>query len=298
MTRTPGDLGGHLLERLARYGALRLLRGELAHRHHQQGCVQLAQSVVGAERVLLLLGILRPAAIDDGVCAARERLVVREQRAAFAGRQDLRGLVAEGAEVADAPGAASPPLLAVRVCAVLDHRESVRGGDLHDPVHVGHLVAEVHREDRLRALRDGRLHLIGVDRPGLRRDVDEDRQGAGRHRRIGGGRERQGRDDHLVAPADVERLAGDLHRHRPVHHQDPVRRALIGGERFLERATVHAGLGEPSPLTAANDVGHRGDVLVVGRRPGRVPARPDGCPAVDRELRHRASLLSGASPGC
>ena len=47
------------------------------------------------------------------------------------------------------PAPVSLPPLPVRVRAVLDDREAVPPRDLHDPVHVGHLVTEVHRHDRL-----------------------------------------------------------------------------------------------------------------------------------------------------
>ena len=254
--------------------------------------MELAEAVVRAERVLLLVGVLRAAAVDDRVRPAREAVVVREQRAAFAGGQDLRGLVAERAEVADAPGARSAT--AGRARARSPRRPRARApGDVHDPVHVGHLVPEVHRHDRPRpfgviaaSTRSGSIvQVSGVD-------VDEHRQRAGRHRRVRGRRERERRHDHLVAPADAERLAGDLHRDGAVHHQD--RRARRPGRRRTrssKRRSRTPGSGKPphSPLrTTSVDCGNVRVVVVLG--PRRVRGGPDRGPAVDRERRHRCSF--------
>ena len=65
MTRTPGTCAHQLFEQRAGVGALRLLRREPLHRDHQQGGVELPQPVVGAERVLLLVGVLRASAVDQ-----------------------------------------------------------------------------------------------------------------------------------------------------------------------------------------------------------------------------------------
>ena len=110
----------------------------------------------------------------------------------------------------------------------------------------------------------------------------------GGDRRVRGGRERERRDDHLVAPADAERLQRDLHRDRAVRHEDAVRRALVRGERLLEPSAVPAGLGEPAPVAAADDVGDGLDLAIVAARPRRVRARAHRCAAVERQFVHRS----------
>src|SRR6185503_14027784 len=106
--------------------------------------------IVRPERVLLLVGVLRAAAVHDRMRAPREGLVVGQQRSALARRQDLGGLMAERAEVADAAGPLVAPALAMGMRAILDHGEAVACRDLHQAVHVGHVMAEVHGYDRAR----------------------------------------------------------------------------------------------------------------------------------------------------
>ena len=258
--------------------------------------MELTEPVVRAKRVLLLRVVLRAAAIDDRVGEPGKALVVREQRAPFAGRHDLRRLVAEGAEVADAPSALAVPTLPVRVSAILDHRERVASSDLHQPIHIRHLVPEMHGDDRAGPRGDRGLHERRVDRPGLRRHIDDHGKRTRRDRRVHRGGERERGDDHLVSPADPERLEGHLHRHGPVGHQHPVPSALVCGEGFLERCGFRAGLGEPAPSAAPDHLLHGGDVLVVAVWPLRVRLRADGDAAGDRELYHRSgSFVVGRS---
>ena len=70
-------------------------------------------------------------------------------------------------------------------------------------VHVGRQPDLVHGHDRLRALGDRALGRRGVEVVGQRVDVGEDRRRAALPDRVGGGDERQRRDDDLVAGADA-----------------------------------------------------------------------------------------------
>jgi hypothetical protein len=144
MMRTPGTPHGDVLEVGDGLLSLRPLLLEPLHLRDQEGRVKLSQAVVRAERVLALGAALGPPAVDDRVGPSGELVVAGEQRAALARGEDLGGLVAERAELADAAGAEAVPPPAVRVGAVLDDRQGVGARDLRDAVHVGHLVAEVH----------------------------------------------------------------------------------------------------------------------------------------------------------
>ncbi len=166
--RTPGTAASAISRSKIRVLAARSLglALELRELAEQEGGVELAQAVVAAERVVASLGILGPAAIDDRHDPLGEVVVIGQERPTLAGGQDLRALVAERAERPDAPGASPVPGLAVAVGAVLDDRQSVPLGDRHDPVHVGHDLAEVDRDDRPSPGRDRRLDGVRIDRPG------------------------------------------------------------------------------------------------------------------------------------
>ena len=75
-----------------------------------------------------------------------------------------------------APGGAD------RLRGVLDDAQPVPPGDRVEPVHVDGQPGKVHRHDRARARRDGRLHLVEVDVAGVEADIDEHRPGARRAR--------------------------------------------------------------------------------------------------------------------
>ena len=252
----------------------------------QERAGQLAQPVVGAERELLLGRVLRPAAVDDRVRAPCQVVVAGQERPALARGQRLRGLVAERAERADASGPAAAPLLAVRVRAVLDDRQPVAVGDRRQAVHVGHLLAQVHRHDGARARRDRGLDGIGVDRPALRFHVHDHRQRSGCDRGVGGGGERQRRHDHLVAPADPERLQRHLHGDRPVHHHDSVGRALVVGEPRRELGVARARLRPAPDLPVQHHICHGVGVALVDLRPGRIRLAAHAGTAVNRQNAH------------
>ena len=284
--RDAGEPVGQLLEQPRSglpFGALVLEPVEL---RAEQRAGQLAQPVVGAERELLLVRVLGPAAVDDRVRPPCQVIVAGQKRPALAGGQRLGGLVAERAERADASRPAAAPLLAVRVRAVLDERQPVPVGDRRQPIHVGHLLAQVHRHDGARARRDRGLDGIGVDRPALRLHVHYHRQRSRCDRSVGGGRERQRRHDHLVAPADPERLQRHLHRNRPVHHHDAVCRALVGGEPRRELGVTRAWLRPAADLPVQHHIRHGVGVSLVDLRPGRIRLAAHAGTAVYRQNAH------------
>ena len=89
----------------------------------------------------------------------RHRLVVGEDRAAFAGTEVLAELEAEAAGGAPTAHAAIAPLGQVGLAGVLDHRHVVFLGDGEDAVQVGDGAADVDGDDRRGAVGDRRLEL-------------------------------------------------------------------------------------------------------------------------------------------
>ena len=139
--------------------------------------------------------------LRDGV---RERVVRRGDRPALAGGDDLARMEAEAA------GNAEP---AARASAVA---RSECPGSVFEQRHVGQLMQtqgapeEMHAEQQLRPRADCDLRRVDVHRHGV--DVDEDGLQPRERDDVGGGRERVGRDEHLVARLEARREDGEMER--------------------------------------------------------------------------------------
>ena len=86
---------------------------------------------------------------------------------------------------------------------VLQHLQAVPGGDGHDVVHRAADPRVMDREDGPRPRRDGSLDGVLVDVQRVRADVHEDRPGPEADDGVGGGDERERRQDDLVAGPEV-----------------------------------------------------------------------------------------------
>ena len=146
----------------------------------------------------------------------------------------LRRVEREAADVAERADALAAVEGAVRLRRVLDHAEARGAGDLEDRVQIDGRAHQVDRDHRARARADRGRDGLGRQQVRLGVDVDETRRRAGEADRLGRGDERVGRDDHLVAGADVEDpqrereglgAGGDAHG---------VLGAAVGGELLLE----------------------------------------------------------------
>jgi hypothetical protein len=167
--------------------------------------------------------------------------VAQEHHAGVAHRrQVLAGEERERRRVAERPDRAAVATGAVRLRRVLDQREAVPVGDLAERRQVGGLAAQVDGDDGPGALGDRRVDRgrVDVERCGI--DVGEHRPGARAGNRLGGGIERVGRADHLVAGADHQPLEGQDQRVGAVRDRDRLGRAEGGGDLLLERAHVRA----------------------------------------------------------
>ena len=92
---------------------------------------------------------------------------------------------------------------------------------------------EMDRHDRLRARGDPACDVGGVEVQRSRVDVGEDRGGADSRDRLGGGVEGEGRADHLVAGADLERVEHEHDRVGSVRDPDRLLDAEgLGGLAF------------------------------------------------------------------
>jgi hypothetical protein len=128
----------------------------------------------------------------------------------------------------------------VSLARVLDHVQAVAPGDCAQGIHVRGLAVQVHRNDRSRPFRDGCTDAVGIERVGLRIDVDEHGSctdmGDGKDR--GDERVRRGYD--FVTRADVERSKGELQRGETGIHADGVRAFAVVAELCFEEVDVLA----------------------------------------------------------
>ena len=130
------------------------------------------------------------------------------------------------------------------------------------------------------------LDQSGIDGQMLRVDVHDHRQCAGCDRGIGGGGEGQRGHDHLVAPADPQRLQRDLHGDRAVGHDDAVAGALILGKSLGERRRVGSRLGPAAHQPASHHGRHRLHVALVQVGPAGKGIGSHRRPTGDREHAH------------
>ena len=122
---------------------------------------------------------------------------------------------------------------------------------------------QVHRHDRLRAGRDARGDLGGVEVERDRVDVGEHRSCPGPGNRLGRGVERERGADDLVAGADPHCLEREDERVRAVRDADRMRDIEVGRRLALERLDLGPE-DEPSGLE------HRGEALLELGDEGRV----------------------------
>jgi hypothetical protein len=193
--------------------------------------------------------------------------VAEQHGAAFARGHQLAVLEAEGGHRAQLAHLLAPPLRAVRVCGVLQQRHARIGGELRQRVHVGHQPRHVHRHDGagLRRDRGGRGGHVDV----VRARVDVDRHG---HRPealsgLGGGDERERRDDDLAAGRHAQHLERELQRVRAVGDRQCVPGVVVVGELLLE--TVDLTPADPPPLALVQRAVQPDPLFVAVLGPGR-----------------------------
>ena len=128
-----------------------------------------------------------------------------------------------------------------RVRRVLDDGEAVSLREREHLVDRAREAAVVQRADRLRPRRDRRLEVGRVEiELAVAHDVAEHRLGAGLPNRVRRGDERQGRRDHLVATADVERDERQLEGGGTVCDRDRMSAGERVGELRLELRDARA----------------------------------------------------------
>ena len=153
-----------------------------------------------------------------------------------------------------------------RLAGVLDHGDIALLRDRHDLLDIDRPARQMHGQDRLRMLGDGRLDQIGVDGAGVGIDVHEDGQGVEIGDRVDGCDERIRRRDDLVARADAEHAQRRAQGRRAAVGQVAVGHAHRLGEHLLE--IVHRMAAQAAPVAALERLEQGLFVLLVDDGPG------------------------------
>jgi hypothetical protein len=227
--------------------------------------------------------------VDAVVAKARgprgEAAVVRRDQAPFTRGDVLHGMEAEGGEIGLAAHGMPGHLGTQRMGGVLDDGEAARAAQRGEGLHVAGMAGEVHAHHGAGARPDARGHGLGIDVERVGPHVGKDRDATLIEDRVGGGRERQGRDDDLVARPDSRGEDGGVQGGGAGRHRDGEGHVEARGEGTLELGHAGAG-GDP---VAAQALHHGRDVVVLHELAAvRQQRVPDGGAAVDGEhLTHR-----------
>src|SRR6266851_2996039 len=149
--------------------------------------------------------------------------------------QVLERMKRETSRAAKSTGLLAGDIAEDALARILDHRQIVLLGNLHEGRHVGHLPRKMDRQERLGALGDLLLDLAHIHAE-IVRAIDEDRTGIIFADRPYGRDEGVGRRYDLVFRSDADGLERQLERVCPRIHADCVTRADHCGELLLELA--------------------------------------------------------------
>ena len=206
-----------------------------AHLREAQSAIQFGEAIVVTEQAMIQPSVRRPAAlIAERANRLGELAIAGDEHSAFARGDRLVGIEAEDSKVAEAADGPAAVLRAKGLAGVLNHPGSVAGGKLQDGIEVGGTAEGVDDEDGARAGRDGTgdAGWVEVEREGI--DVRENRRCALVKNGVGGGDEREGRENHLVAFTDSQGRQTEVQAGRARGQGHAVRHADEAGDGFLE----------------------------------------------------------------
>ena len=153
----------------------------------------------------------RPAVMPEAPHGGVEPCLVGRDRAPLPGRDDLARVEREARRHPERAARRSAVARAERPGGVLDEHDLLRYGGLQR-LPLDRSAEEMHRHDGARPRRHRRSDGGRVEDERVRFDVDEHRARSAQLHRVRRGRERVGRDDHLVARSDLERKEREMKR--------------------------------------------------------------------------------------
>jgi len=264
--------------------------GELPELHREEGGLEGVDAEVTPD-VAVVVFRMRAVDAEDGRLFG-EGVVIGDQHPGVAEAPEvLRGEKAVGAECAE--GARLSPAMggSERLRGILDDGEPVFFRQGQDAVHVGGLSEKVHRDDGPGARRDEGGGGIDVEVEAVRARVGEDGSGPDAVDAAGGGKEGEGRTDHLVAGANAQGHQGEEKRVGARGDAERVPRAGEVAHRALEcrdLAAQDVGSRAEDADEGLGEFGFEGKVLGLGVKKGDVhPGNRGGLMAWERRDRQR-----------
>ena len=215
---------------------------------HAERRLQVGQSKVEAQLAVPEASLGLEGKIAQAAGARGERVVVGQQHAALAGRQQFVGVEAERARVAEAATAPTLVRCAVGLGGVLDDCQSVPLRHVEQGIHIHRVPIDVHGHDRPRALGDLTFDPVHVHRPRARIAVDQHGHGLGLNDRQRARDDGEGRHDDLVARLQIEQRHRYLQRHRAVGNRDAMPTPAVAGPAILESLDVRPSARDPTSL--------------------------------------------------
>src|SRR5437762_4309941 len=189
----------------------------------------LGHAVVVAEESMLILRHLP--VVPEQTRFVRDRVVVRDDHAALAGRHILGRVEREAGRVAEVARLLAVVFRAVGLGRVLDHREGLTPSGIEDRVHLRRLAVQMDRHDRGGLARDPNREPRGIHVVGISYHIDEDRLRPALEDRRRGREEGERWSEDLVPLTDAMRRECDVEGFRPIRNGDAVFTSDVLGER-------------------------------------------------------------------
>ena len=277
-----GNLGDSLRQVLAVFFAGPGLFFETFPLGGEHRALELAEAVVASQAEMLVPRALgQPAAVVQRPQAGGKIVVAGEQDATLAAVEVLAGLEGKHADVSER--ADTPPFVlgSVGVGRVLDDRQVVTPGDVHDGVHVGRQTAQVDGDDGPGARGDRLFDGGRIDVERIQLDVGKHGSRVGLDNRRSGGDEGERRHDHLVTGFDSDCRKRQPQAGSPGHHRDAVLGLVVLGKRFLEAGDFLP--GDLAPVAAPQHGNQSTLFFFAEDRPGGKRLGPHRLSAVNRQ---------------
>ncbi len=251
--------------------------GQLLHLFEADHRLQLGELEIVADLVVNVGAAPGAAEILEPAQTVGDGIVIRDQRPALAGGDDLRRREGEGADRSLEPHMGAVGIARTEgLGAVLDQDQLMLGAEPLEGRNPGPRIATVggDQHDRPRAWADRGPGGVDIHAQSLGFDIDEDRLGADHLHRIWRGDHGEIGDDHLVTGLDAGGQRREGETHGAVVGDDAVpgagivRNCLLeggGAAEFGKKAVLLHVFGERAFLLLAEPRTHLHDELVTHR---------------------------------
>jgi hypothetical protein len=230
------------------------------------------------------------AGINVGLNTFKIFQIIGDDRATFAGGNQLAGLETEGPKVAHGASAFTVPLPAVRVRAIFHNFEMVFFCDTQNLIHVCKTHSQVNRKDGFGFWSYRAFDLFCVKTVGVWVDVDKYRNSIHQQDRTYGAFPGVRRNDYFITGPNVDGFQGGLYRYRSSVNALPVFRSVGRGKFLCESARIFTGKRLAAPPGALQHILKGAPLFFFPERPNWKRSSSNRIAAGNCEFSHTASL--------